>query len=323
MFHTIEITRPGPPDVLQARTLPEAPPGPGEVLLRQHAIGVNYVDTYFRDGTRPLPHYPAGVGMEAAGTVEAVGPDVTGLAVGDRVAYAHVRGAYADRRIVRAADLLALPDGISFETAAAATLRGLTVQALLRQVYPVRAGQTILLHAAAGGVGQLLAQWASHLGVRVIGIVSSEEKAAIARRAGVAETLVGYHDLPARVRALNGGQGVPVVYDSVGRDTFEASLDCLAPRGLLVSFGNASGEVTGVSFSTLASKGSLYATRPTLGTFIADRAALVDAADELFGLLRRGILRVEIGQTFALHDAAAAHAAIESRRTTGSTILIP
>ncbi|OAG78599.1 Quinone oxidoreductase [Acetobacter malorum] len=255
--------------------------------------------------------------------IEAVGPDVTDLKPGMRVAYAGVPGGYAQYRTIAADRLVVLPESVSFETAAAVTLRGLSAHMLLRQVYPVRKGETILVYAAAGGVGQLLCQWGKHLGARVIGVTSTQEKADLARACGAAEVLVGTDNLPERVRELTDGAMLPVVYDSIGRDTFEASLSCLAPRGLMVSYGNASGPVTGVNVGTLGAHGSLYLTRPSLMTYVADKSELQASAAALFSALEQGVLRPSIGQRFALIEAADAHRALESRKTTGSTILLP
>ncbi|MBO1324714.1 quinone oxidoreductase [Acetobacter sp. TBRC 12305] len=319
----VRIHRTGGPEVLQVESVPVAQPGEGQVLLRQDAIGVNFIDTYFRAGLYKFPSMPGIPGMEGAGVVEAVGPGVTTLKVGDRVAYAGVLGAYARYRVIAADRLVVLPDGVPTDVAAAVMLRGLSAHMLLRRVHEVRAGESILVYAPAGGVGQFLCQWGKHLGARVIGVTSSEKKAEIARACGAADVVVGRDNLPERIRELTGGRMVPVVYDSIGRDTFEASLSCLAPRGLMVSYGNASGPVTGVDVGTLATHGSLYLTRPTMMTYVAARADLESAAHELFGLLVAGVLRPSIGQRFALKDAAQAHQALESGQTTGSTILIP
>lgn len=323
MNTVIRVHEYGGPDVLRIEDLPIPVPGKGEVLIRQEAMGVNFIDTYYRSGLYKFPSLPATPGMEGAGVVTAVGPGVTDLAVGARVAYPIVLGGYAHHRVITADRVVALPAAIPFETAAGIMLRGLSVHMLLRQVYKVRKGENILVYAAAGGVGLLMCQWARHLGARVIGIVSTEEKAELARANGAADILVGTHDIPTRVRDLTDGAMVPVVYDSIGRVTFEDSLNCLAPRGLMVSYGNASGAVTDVAVGTLASHGSLYLTRPSLGTYIAQRDELVEGATELFGLVEQGILTPRIGQSFALKDAAQAHVALESRKTTGSTILLP
>ncbi|MFS8367259.1 quinone oxidoreductase family protein [Acetobacter oryzifermentans] len=317
----VRVHHTGPPDVLRVETLPVPQPQKGEVLLRQEAIGVNFIDTYFRSGLYPFPTLPAIPGNEGAGVVEKVGEGVQHLRPGMRVAYAGALGAYARYRTIAADRLVVLPDAIPFEIAAAVTLRGLTAHMLLRQVYQVRTGQDILVYAPVGGVGQLVCQWARHLGVRVIGVTSTEEKAAIAKACGAADVVIGISDLPARIRELTDGKMVPVVYDSIGRDTFETSLNCLAPRGLMVSYGNASGPVTGVSVGTLSVHGSLYLTRPSLMTYIADRKELEAGAQELFAMVEQGVLKPAIGQRFLLAEAEQAHRALESRSTTGSTIL--
>ncbi|UVE17841.1 NADPH:quinone reductase [Pseudomonas sp. LS44] len=325
MTKRIQFTAHGGPEVLQYVDYQPAEPGPQEVRVRNRAIGLNFIDTYYRTGVYKPPGLPSGAGSEGAGEVEALGSAVTGLKVGDRVAYATgPLGAYSELYVLPADKLIKLPDSISFEQAAAVMLKGLTVQYLLRQTYAVQAGETILWHAAAGGVGLLACQWAKALGVQLIGTVSSAEKAALASANGAWATIdYSHEDVRARVRELTGGKKCPVVYDSVGKDTWEISLDCLKPRGLLVSFGNASGPVTGVDLSILAQKGSLYVTRPGLFTYASSQARLQAMADELFGLLASGQLKVEIGQRYALADAAAAQSALESRQTTGSTILLP
>lgn len=261
--------------------------------------------------------------MEGAGVIEAVGTDVTDLSPGMRVAYAGVVGAYAQYRTIAADRVVVLPDSVSCQMAAAVMLRGLSAHMLLRQVYPVREGETILVYAAAGGVGQLLCQWGQHLGARVIGVTSTPEKAELARACGASEVIIGTETLVQSVRELTGGAMLPVVYDSIGRDTFEISLSCLAPRGLMVSYGNASGPVTGVDVGTLGAHGSLYLTRPALTTYIARTSDLRASAAELFSMLEQGVLRPSIGQHFALTEATQAHRALESRKTTGSTILLP
>ncbi len=323
MSKSVRIHQHGGPENLLWEDVPTPDPAPGEVLLRQEAMGVNYIDIYYRTGLYKLPAFPAVLGMEGAGIVEAVGAQVSDLAPGDRVAYSSSVGGYAVRRVIAADRLVKLPDNIDTATAAAMMLRGLTVQALLRQVRPLQAGDTILVHAAAGGVGLLLCQWARYLGANVIGVVSSEAKAEIARANGATHTIVGLNDLPAQVKRLTDGAMVPVVYDSVGKDSFVASLDCLAPRGLMISYGNASGEVTGINLSLLAVRGSLYLTRPTLMSYIATRAALDRASAELFDVFTSGALKVKIGQQFTLSKAADAHRALESRASIGSTILVP
>jgi NADPH2:quinone reductase len=267
---------------------------------------------------------PATLGMEGAGVVRAVGAGVADVAPGDRVAYATAPiGAYATDRVIAADRLVKIPDGISDETAAAMMLQGLTAQYLLRRTYAVKLGDTIVVHAAAGGVGLILCQWAQHLGVTVIGVVSTDAKAGLAREHGAAHVVVGHDALPTEVKRITGGAMVPVVYDSVGRDTWDASLDCLAPLGLMVSFGNSSGPVPPVNLAVLSAKGSLYVTRPTLATYTASRDDLVRSAEDLFDAVRSGAVQIRVNQTFSLRDAAAAHAALEARQTTGSTVLLP
>ncbi len=323
MSKAIRIYDYGGPEVLRWEDVPTPEPAAGEVLIRQEAIGVNFIDIYYRTGLYKLSGFPAVLGMEGAGIVEAVAAGVDSVAVGGRVAYGSSIGAYAARRIVAADRLVRLPDTIDSVTAAGMMLRGLTVQMLLRQVRPLQAGETILVHAAAGGVGLLLCQWAKYIGATVIGVVSTPEKAVVARANGAAHTIVGLADLPAQVKRLTDGAMVPVVYDSVGKDSFMASLDSLAPRGLMVSYGNSSGEVQGVSLSLLSARGSLYVTRPTLMTYVSRRDALEAGAAELFKVVASGAVKIQIGQRFPLDHAADAHHALESRATTGSTVLIP
>ncbi|WP_428390286.1 quinone oxidoreductase family protein [Lichenicoccus sp.] len=323
MSKSIRIHQHGGPEILRWEDTPTPAPAAGEALIRQDAIGVNFIDVYYRTGMYKLPSFPAVLGMEGAGIVEAVGDKVTGVAPGDRVAYSSSMGSYASRRVIAADRLVKLPDSVDTVTAAGMMLRGLTVQALLRQVRPLQPGETILVHAAAGGVGLLLCQWARHIGADVIGVVSTEKKAEVARQNGATHTIIGLTDLAAQVKRLTGGAMVPVVYDSVGAESFIASLDSLAPRGLMVSYGNSSGEVTGVNLSLLAVRGSLYVTRPTLMSYVAKRDALESAAAELFDVVASGALKVQIGQQFPLSRAADAHRALESRATIGSTVLIP
>lgn len=323
MSKAIRVHATGGPEVLQWEDVPLPEPGPGEVLLRHEAVGLNYIDVYFRSGLYKLPKLPAVIGQEGAGIVEAVGPDVASLVPGDRVAYANALGSYATHRVIHADKLLKLPAEVSTEQAAAVTLQGLTAHYLLHRTYPVRAGETILVHAAAGGVGLLLCQWARAKGVTVIGVVSSEEKAALARANGATHTLIGHQNLAAEVKRLTHGDMVPVVYDSVGRDTFNASLDSLAPLGLMVSYGNASGAVPAFELSLLSAKGSLFVTRPTLATYTAKRPVLEQMAAELYAAVRDGTLTAHVNQRFDLAHAADAHRALEARRTTGSTVLLP
>lgn len=325
MSHAVLFHETGSPDVLRWEARPPGEPGPGEVLVRHTAIGLNYIDTYHRSGLYPVPSLPSGLGVEAAGVVEALGPGVEELEVGARVAYASGGvGAYAERRCIAARHLVPVPDEIGLRTAAAVLLKGLTVEYLIRRCYPVRRGQTVLLHAAAGGVGLLACQWLAHLGVTVIGTVSTPEKAKLAAAYGCTYPIVSsYEDFPRRVRELTAGAGVPVVFDSVGKDTFERSLDCLSPRGTLVSFGNASGKPAPLDIGVLAQKGSLYVTRPILGSYIEARQELLDAARAVFDMVRRRHLHVVVGQEWALAEASSAHRALESRSTTGTSLLIP
>ncbi len=323
MTKAIRIHANGGPEVMRWEDVPMPDPGPGEVLVRHAAIGLNYIDVYFRNGLykSPLPAIP---GMEAAGTVAALGDGVTSLAVGDRVAYATGPiGAYAVERVIAADRVVKLPEGIDFQTAAAMMLQGMTAQYLLRRTYRVQNGDTILVHAAAGGVGLILCQWATQLGAIVIGVVSTEAKAELARAHGAAHVLVGTADLPGDVKRITGGAMVPVVYDSVGKDTFMASLDCLAPLGMMVSYGNASGPVGPVDIGLLAAKGSLFLTRPSLATYTARREDLEACARDLFHVVQSGAVRIRVNQTFPLSEAAEAHRALEARRTTGSTVLLP
>jgi len=323
MSKAIRIHVNGGPEVMKWEDVPTPEPGPGEALIRQAAVGLNYIDVYFRTGLYKAPSMPLVIGQEGAGTVVAVGANVTAVAPGDRVAYAGSIGGYATQRVISADRLVKVPEAITFETAAAMMLQGMTAEYLVRRTYPVKPGDTIVVHAAAGGVGLILCQWAAHLGATVIGVVSNEEKAALAHANGAAHTVVGYGGLVAAVKRITGGAMVPVVYDSVGKDTFTTSLDCLAPLGLMASFGNASGPVPPVELGILAAKGSLYLTRPTLATYVAKRADLERSAAELFDVVAQGAVKIQVNQTFALQDAAAAHIALESRQTTGSTVLIP
>ncbi len=323
MTKAIRIHAPGGPEVMRWEDVPTPEPGPGEVLVKHAAVGLNYIDVYFRTGLYKTP-MPATPGMEASGTVAALGPDVTEFAVGDRVAYGTgAVGSYATERAVPVERLVRLPDEISFETAAAMMLQGMTAQYLVRRTHRVQKGETIVVHAAAGGVGLILCQWARHIGATVIGVVSTEAKAELARAHGAEHVVVGHADLPAQVKRITGGAMVPVVYDSVGKDTFMGSLDCLAPLGLMVTYGNASGPVPPVEPALLAAKGSLYLTRPTLATYTAKRADLLATANDLFDVVKKGVVKIRVNQTFPLRDAAAAHIALESRKTTGSTVLIP
>ncbi len=324
MPHAIRIHATGGPEVMQFEEVAVGDPGPGQARVRHTAVGVNYIDTYHRGGLYPLP-MPSGLGNEAAGVVEAVGSGVDWISVGDRVgSCTGPLGAYSTARVVPADRLVKLPDGVDDRTAAATMLKGLTVQYLLRQTVPLKGGETILFHAAAGGVGLIACQWARALGVTMIGTVGSDEKAALAREHGCTHTIVYTREnFVERVKELTGGKGVPVVYDGIGKDTFPASLDCLAPRGMFVSYGNASGPVAAFNLGLLAQKGSLYATRPTLVTYAADQASLNAMASELFAMIKSGKIKADINQTFALKDAAAAHRALQGRQTTGATLLLP
>jgi len=321
MPHAIQIHETGGPEVLTWAEVEVGEPGPGQVRIRQEAAGLNYIDVYHRTGLypQPLPFIP---GVEGAGIVEAVGPDVGSLNVGDRVAYAGPIGSYAEERLIAADRLVKLPDAISTEQAAAMMLQGMTAHMLLRSVHRVQPGETILIHAAAGGVGLIVCQWAKALGATVIGTVGSDEKAELARAHGCDHPIVyTRQDFVAEVARITDGKKLPVVYDSVGKDTFMQSLDCLAPRGMMVSFGNASGPVDPFPPGLLAQKGSLFLTRPTLFTYIAARDELEAAARDLFEIVESGKVRVEVKQRYALKDAAQAHRDLEARKTTGSTVL--
>ena len=321
MTHAIRVHHTGGPEVLEWQEVEVGGPGPGEVRLRQEAVGVNFIDVYHRTGLYPQ-EVPFTRGVEGAGVVEAVGPDVRDLKAGDRVAYGGPIGGYAEQRLIPADRLVKLPDSISSEQAAAAMLQGMTAHMLLRSVHRVEAGETILVHAAAGGVGLIMCQWAKALGATVIGTVGSDQKAELARAHGCDHPIVyTRQDFVAEVDRITGGAKVPVVYDGVGRDTFMRSLDCLAMRGLMASFGNASGAVEPIEPNLLAFKGSLFLTRPTLYHYTLDRADLERAARDLFDVIGSGKVRIEIGQRFALKDAGEAHRALEARKTTGSTIL--
>jgi NADPH:quinone reductase len=324
MVGMVRVHAVGGPEVLRFEQVEVGAPGRGQVRLRQTAVGLNFIDVYFRTGLYPAASLPFTPGQEGAGVVEAVGDGVTELKIGDRVAYAGPIGAYAESRLIQADRLVRLPDGITDRQAAAMMLKGMTAEYLVRRTFPVSAGQTILFHAAAGGVGLIACQWAKHLGARVLGTVGSEAKAELARAHGC-DVPIRYdrEDVVARVRELTDGKGVPVVYDSVGKDTFEKSLDCLAPRGMLVTFGQSSGSIPPLNLGVLSQKGSLYVTRPTLVTYTAAREDLLAAAKALFDVVQSGAVRIEINQTFALRDAAEAHRALEGRKTTGSTLLLP
>ncbi|SOY73407.1 quinone oxidoreductase family protein [Cupriavidus taiwanensis] len=325
MAKAIRMYETGGPEVLRYEDAEVGDPGPGEVRIRHVAIGLNYADTYFRDGTYPVP-LPSGIGVEAAGVVQAVGAGVSHVAEGDRVTYTgftNTLGAYSTERLVPAAPLIRLPDAISFETAAAMTMRGLTSAYLMRRIYPFSGGETILLHAAAGGVGLIVSQWAKLLGLTVIGTVSTEAKAELARAHGC-DHVIDYsrEDVATRVRELTDGTGVSVVFDSVGRSTFQGSLDSLRRRGLMVCVGTASGTIPPFDPQLLARKGSLYLTRPALADYIADPAEKAELAAEVFGHVAAGRLRIGIHQRYALQDAVQAHRDLASRKTTGSSIFV-
>jgi NADPH2:quinone reductase len=322
MPKAIRIHETGGPEVLRWEEVEVGRPGPGEALLRQTAVGLNFIDTYHRTGLYPLP-LPAVLGMEGAGVVEEVGAGVSEVKPGDRVAYAGVLGAYTERRLIAADRLVPLPDGVSDIQAAAMMLKGMTAEYLLRRTHRVQRGETILVHAAAGGVGLIMCQWAKHLGATVIGTVGSDEKAELARANGCDHPIVYTREnFTERVRALTGGAGVPVVYDSVGKDTFLTSLDCLHPRGLMVTFGNASGAVPPFSIGLLAQKGSLFLTRPVLMAYTAKREDLLASARALFEVVASGVVKIKLERTWPLEAAAAAHRELEGRRTTGSTVFI-
>lgn len=325
MAKVVKFDQVGSPQVLYAQTVDVGRPGPGQVRLRHVAVGLNFADTYFRNGTYPIP-LPNGIGVEAAGVIEELGPDVSDWQVGDRVTYTgftNTLGAYSTERLVDAAPLIKLPDAIDFETAAAMTMRGLTSAYLMRRIYDFKPGDTVLLHAAAGGVGLIVSQWAQLLGIRVIGTVSTEEKAQLALAHGCDEVInYSHEDVATRVRELTGGVGVHVVFDSVGRATFESSLNSLKRRGLMVCVGTASGVITDFNPQILARKGSLYLTRPALADYIADPTEKADLAQEIFGHIAAGRIRIEINQRYALDAAVKAHEDLEARKTTGSSIFV-
>jgi len=323
MVHAIRIHQTGGPEVMKWESVEVPAPGPGQVRLKQHAVGVNYIDVYQRSGLYKLP-LPFVAGSEGAGEVVAVGPGVSDFKVGDRGAYAGAIGGYAEERVMPADRLVKLPDNIDYKTGAAMMLQGMTVRYLLRETYKVGKGTTMLLHAAAGGIGLIACQWARHLGATTIGTVSTAQKAAVAKEHGCTH-VINYktEDFVKRTRELTNGHGVDVVYDAVGKDTYPGSLDCLKPLGLWVSFGNASGAITNFDLLQLSTKGSLYATRPTLGTYVAKRADLLANAAELFDVVGKGIVKININHTCALKDAAQAHRDLEARKTTGSIVLLP
>ncbi|MEA3090442.1 MAG: NADPH:quinone reductase [Caballeronia sp.] len=325
MAKAVRFHETGGPEVLRYEDVEVGDPGPGQVRLRHEAVGLNFADTYFRSGLYPVP-LPAGMGVEAAGVVEAVGEGVTNVAAGDRVTYTgfiNTLGAYSTERLCPAAPLIKLPEGIACETAAAMTMRGLTSSYLMRRIYDFKPGNTILLHAAAGGVGLIVSQWAKLLGLTVIGTVSSEAKAEVARAHGCDHTInYSHEDVARRVRELTDGVGVNVVFDSVGKDTFEATLDSVKRRGLIVCVGTASGPIPAFNPQILAMKGSPYLTRPALADYIGDPAEKADLAGEIFGHVAAGRIKIEINQRYALEDAEEAHRDVESRKTTGSSVFV-
>jgi NADPH2:quinone reductase len=323
MAKAIRMHQTGGPEVLVWEEYDPGKPGKGEVRLRHTAVGLNYIDTYVRSGLYPNAGLPLVLGMEAAGVVEEIGEDVTDLHVGDHVAYPSSMGSYCETRVIPADKVVTIPAAISDQQAAAIMLKGMTAQYLLRRTYQLKAGETILVHAAAGGVGLILCQWAAHLGATVIGTVGNDEKAALAKANGCTHTIVYTREnFTERVREITAGAGVPVVYDSAGKDTFIGSLDCLRPRGLMVSFGNASGPVAPFAISQLASKGSLFLTRPVLMHHIATRADLLLSAADLFSVVAGGAVKISVNQTYPLSEAAQAHRDLEARKTTGSSVLL-
>ncbi len=323
MPHAIRIHETGGPEKMQWEEVEVGAPGPGEVRVRNTAVGLNFIDTYHRSGLYPMT-LPLTLGMEGAGVVEAVGRKVSEFKAGDRVAYANPIGSYADVCLRPAERLVKIPAGVDDKVAAAIMLKGMTAWYLIHRTYKVKPGDTILMHAAAGGVGQILCQWAKHLGATVIGTVGSDEKVATAKKVGCKHVIVTSREkFPERVRAITKGAGVPVVYDGVGKDTFMDSIDSLAPLGMMVSFGNASGAVTQFNPGILAQKGSLFLTRPTLFNYVAKREDLVKAARDLFGVVKSGKVKIAVNQTYPLQEAAQAHRDLEARKTTGSTVLLP
>ena len=325
MVHAVRMHAAGGPEVLHWDEVELGAPGPGQVQVKHAAVGLNFIDCYHRSGLYPMPELPVAIGLEGAGVVEAVGEGVHEVALGDRVAYAAPPvGAYAEARNMPAKMLVQIPDGVGDEQAAAMMLQGMTAEYLLRRTYRVKAGDTILFHAAAGGVGLIACQWAKHLGATVIGTVGSDAKAELAKAHGCDHPIVySREDFVARVKEITDGKGVPVVYDSVGKDTFDGSLDCLAPFGVVALFGQSSGPVPDFNLGLLAAKGALYVTRPTLMVYNATREATVSSADALFDVVGGGQVKIEINQRYALEDAAQAHRDLEARKTTGSTILLP
>jgi NADPH2:quinone reductase len=324
MVNAIRIHEHGGPDKMIWEQVEVGAPGAGEIRVKHHAVGLNYIDTYQRSGLYPLPNLPAVLGMEGAGEVLAVGSGVSDIAVGDRIAYANPMGSYSEERLMPADRAVKLPDAIAYETAAAMMLQGMTVRYLLRLTYKVGPETTMLLHAAAGGVGLIACQWAKHLGATIIGTAGSDEKCALAKANG-ATHCINYNteNFVERVKEITGGKGCDVVYDSIGQATYPASLDCLKPLGLFVTFGNASGAIKNFDVGALGGKGSLYVTRPTLFTYVANRADLLANANDLFEVVTKGVVKIAVNQTYPLAEAAQAHIDLEARKTTGSTILLP
>jgi NADPH2:quinone reductase len=324
MTKAIRIHETGGPEVMKWEDVDVGGPGEGQVRLRQTAMGLNFIDCYHRMGLYPLPSLPAVIGAEAAAVIEEIGPGVTGLTVGQRVAYAPVPGAYAEERLIPATKLIALPDEVTDEQAASMMLQGMTARFLVKKTYAIQSGDTILIHAAAGGVGSIVCQWAKHMGATVIGTVGTDEKAELAKANGcdypIVYTRESFKD---RVSEITDGEGLPVVYDSIGKDTFDDSLDCLQPLGTMVTFGNASGPVPPMAPNILAGKGSLFLTRPGLVHYTGKREDLVETANDLFDVVANGHVKVSVNQTYALKDAAQAHIDLEARKTTGSTIFLP
>ncbi len=324
MAHAIRVNEVGGPDALEWEEVEVGEPGEGEVKIRHHAVGLNYIDVYFRTGAYPAASVPFTPGMEAAGEILAVGSGVDDLSVGDRVAYAGAIGAYSTQRLAPADKMIKLPEAISYEQAAAMMLQGMTARYLLRKTYVVGPDTTLLFHAAAGGVGLIACQWAAHLGATIIGTVGSEEKATLARKNGCTHTILYRdEDFVERVKELTNGEGVDVAYDAIGKDTFPGSLDCLKPLGLWASFGASSGPVEDFNIGILGQKGSLFATRPSLFAYVAKRDDLLETAHDLFDVVAQGHVEIAINQTYALKDAKRAHSDLEARKTTGSTILLP
>ncbi len=324
MVKAVRVHSYGGPEALSVDEIEVGAPGPGEVLVRHTAVGLNFIDTYHRSGLYKLERLPHTLGVEGAGVIEAAGAEVTDLAPGDRVAYAGSIGSYCEMRVMDAGRLVKLPDGIGDQQAAAMMLQGMTVRYLIRRVHEIAPGETVLIHAAAGGIGLIFCQWAKHLGATVIGTVSSDQKAALAEAHGCDHPIVyTREDFVARVRQLTDGAGVPVVYDSVGKETWQGSLDCLAPKGLMVSFGNASGPAPAFTVLDLMARGSLFVTRPVLAHYTASREDLLESANDLFDVVASGAVKIEINQRYALGEAEDAHRDLEGRHTTGSSILIP